>query len=76
MRARGRDDVQGVARGRGFGNGIESRHLVSSGNPVRGIGDCVVHAGELYLVRCGQLRINARVFLAQGTDAKHGHGWY
>jgi hypothetical protein len=47
MRGGGRDDVQRVGGGSGFGDGVENAHIVFGGDFAGGFGRRIVNAGEV-----------------------------
>ena len=72
MRGRGRDDVQGVAGGGGFGDGIKNARTVFGGDFARGVGVGVEDAGEFHLAAGGEFGVDADVVLSQRAGAEDG----
>ena len=73
MRGRGRDDAHGVAGLRRLGHRAERAHAVFLGNLARGLGGDIINPDKIHLPAGRQLRINARMLLAQRAGAEHGH---
>ena len=73
MRDGGRDDVQRVAGGGGFGDGIENARVVFGGDFAGGLGVGVINAGEFDLSGGGQFGVDADVFFAERAGAEDGH---
>ena len=72
MRGGGRDDVQRVAGGGGFGDGIENAQLVFLGDFAGGFGVSIVNAGEFHLAGGVEFGINAGVMLTERAGAEDG----
>ena len=72
MRGGGRDDVQRVAGGGGFGDGGENVQLVFRGDFAGGFGVRVVNAGEFHRAGGVEFGINAGVMLAERAGAENG----
>ncbi len=72
MRGGGRDDVQRVAGGGGFGDGSEHAQLVFLRDFAGGFGVRVENAGEFHLSGGVEFGINAGVMLAERAGAQDG----
>ena len=72
MRDGGGDDVQRVAGGGGFGDGIEDARIVLRGDFAGRVGVGVVNAGEFDLSGGGEFGVDANVILAERAGAEDG----
>ena len=66
-----RGDVESIAGGGNFCQGVKDANVVSGGDFLGGFGGHVVNAGEINLAGCGQAGINPRVFLAERAHAQN-----
>ena len=72
MRGGGRDDVERVAGGGGFGDGIKNARVVPGGDFSGGVGIRVENAGEFDKTCGGEFGVNADMVLAERTGAEDG----
>ena len=72
MRRGGRDDVQRVAGGSGFGDGIENFRAMFGGDFAGGVGIGVENSGEFDVSGGGEFGVDANVMLSERAGSQNG----